>query len=322
MARRRRSIETALKQEISPECGILVALSGGRDSTVLLEALLRVQGLLKLRVEACHVDHGFRPSSAGDARFVAQFCSEREVPCRVERLGQKPASANLEAWARLQRYRVFRELLSERKLDWVVTAHTANDVAETLLIKLLANKELTTIERRDQKRRCLRPLLDISRAQITEYGDRHRVPFVDDPSNADTSLVRNRVRHELLPVLERDFDPSIAWILAERAQALASECHALGVLAEREVESMGGLVEGDRGWLEVCATRLKAMPQALAWRVAQSLVKPLVGYEVGEKGAVEVVRLLIGEIDSLQLKEGIEVFRDRFGLRVLPSRVS
>ena len=70
---------------------------------VLLDALLRVQGLLKLRVEALHVDHGLRPSSADDARFVAQHYSERGVPCLVERLGPKPSSANMEAWARQQR---------------------------------------------------------------------------------------------------------------------------------------------------------------------------------------------------------------------------
>lgn len=321
MARRRRSIETALKQELPAGSGLLVAVSGGRDSMVLLDSLLRAQELLKVRVEALHVDHGLRPSSVDDARFVEEYCRERQVPCVVERLGPKPDSVNMEAWARQQRYRLLREALVGRALDWALTAHNANDVAETLVIKLLANKELTTIERRDERRRFLRPFLDISRAQIDEYAARFAVPYIDDPSNADVGMVRNRVRHSLMPLLERDFDPSAVWILAERARAVASDCNALEALAEREGQSLGALTEADPAWLTRCAERLRGLPDALAWRVAQRLVYPLVGYEVGEKGSLEALKLLRGELDSLQLKEGIEVFRDRFGLRVLPSEV-
>ena len=322
MARRRRSIETALKQEIPRESGVLIALSGGRDSMVLLDAVLRVQGLLKLKVEALHVDHGLRASSADDARFVQDQCLDRGVPCLVERLGPKPSRANMEAWGRQQRYRHLRETLTARALDWSLTAHTANDVAETLVIKLLANKELTTIERRDDRRRCLRPLLDISREQINEYAERFSVPFIDDPSNADTTLVRNRVRHSLLPVLEREFDPSAAWILAERARSIGADCDALASMADREAEALGALVEADPAWLTRCAERLRKLPEALGWRIAQKLVQPLVGFEVGEKGALEALKLLRGEVETLQLKQGIEVLRDRFGVRVLPPRVS
>jgi|LakMenEpi03Aug12_release.lakeMendotaPanAssembly.Ray.scaffolds.fasta_scaffold03917_22 tRNA(Ile)-lysidine synthase len=321
MARRRRSIETALKQDIPTGSGVLVALSGGRDSMVLMDALLRARGLLKVRVEALHVDHGLRPSSVNDARFVEQHCRERGVPCLIERLGPKPSSANLEAWARQQRYRLLREALVARGLDWAVTAHNANDVAETLVIKLLANKELTTIERRDERRRCLRPLLDISREQIDEYAARLAVPYIDDPSNADVGLVRNRVRHSLMPVLKREFDPSAVWILAERARAIAADCNALEALAAIEEQSLGSLTEADPAWLARCAERLGCLPDALAWRVAQRLVLPLVGYEVGEKGSLEALKLLRGELDSLQLKQGIEVLRDRFGLRVLSSQL-
>lgn len=284
---------------------------------VLLDALLQVQGLLKLTVEALHVDHGLRPSSAEDARFVEEYCSTRGVPCVIERLGPKPNSINMEAWGRQQRYRLLHEALTDRSLDWAVTAHTANDVAETLVIKLLANKELTTIERRDLRRRCLRPLLDISREQINEYAQRLRVPYIDDPSNDDISLTRNRVRHTLLPVLEREFDPSAVWILAERARAIGADCEALESLAEQQIQSLGALSQGDPVWLGRYTERLKQLPEALGWRVAQKLVEPVVGYEIGEKGATELLKLLRGELLSLQLKEGIEVFRDRFGLRVL-----
>ena len=204
----------------------------------------------------------------------------------------------------------------KRDLDWVVTAHTANDVAETLLIRLLANKELNSIERKDQRRRCLRPLLDVSRDQIEEYARRYRVECIEDPTNADTALLRNRVRHTLLPRLERDFDPSVVWTLSERAQALASDCQALEVLALGVVSEVGGLQEGDPGWLSRCSTALGSLPFGLQWRVVQALLEPLMGFEVGEKSAEAALQVLLKEQPSCQLRADLTLRHDRFGLHL------
>lgn len=316
MARRRPSIATALKESLPQDSGILVALSGGKDSSVMLHAALGVARLRNLRVEACHVDHGFRANSAEDAGFVAGMCKGLSVECHVVRLGAKPPQANLEAWGREHRYRVLREVREERKLDWIATAHTANDVAETLLIRLLANKELGSIERRDESRRVLRPLLDISREQIDEYATQHSVAFQEDPTNADTTLVRNRVRHTLIPQLERDFDPSMVWILSERAQALAADSEALKLVAENVARELGGVQEGEPAWLERCAATLAAQPEALRWRVAEALARPLVGFSLGENRSKSLVGFLTGRCSALQLTAEITLEQDRFGIRV------
>jgi len=291
-----------------------VAFSGGKDSSALLDALVRNARLLKVRVEACHVDHGLRPSSAEDAEFCREAAQRRGIECHVARLGPRPAGMNLEAWGREQRYKVLREVRSARKLDWIVTAHTANDVAETLLIRLLANKELNSIERSDEQRRLLRPLLGISRSQIEEYVARHALEFREDPSNADVSLVRNRIRLALLPRLESDFDPSMVWILAERAQALAADCAALQHLAEEAAAQLGGIQAGDPAWLARCSAVLKQAPEAQRWRIAEALVEPISGYRIGEKAAREVAGLLLGEVPAVQLRAGLALCRDRFGL--------
>jgi len=304
MARRRQSILTTLKQRIPKGERVLVALSGGKDSSVLLHGLLKVRRLLDIQVEACHVDHGLRKESGEDAAFVATMCEKLGVVCHVVRLGKRPPQANMEAWARAERYRALKEVMERESLTLLVTAHNANDVAETLLMRLFANKELTTIEESDQRRRCLRPLLGIAREHIEEFVSENRIPFVEDPSNADTAMVRNRVRKKILPLLEREFDPSMVWILSERAQSLAADCEALQCVAEEAAGRIGAVEFRDRGWLERCRTELLSLPYALKWRVAQVLFTPILGHTVGEPRARALVSFLEGVQQSLDLGGG------------------
>lgn len=304
MARRRQSILTTLKQRIPKGERVLVALSGGKDSSVLLHGLLKVRRLLDIQVETCHVDHGLRKESGEDAAFVATMCEKLGVVCHVVRLGKRPPQANMEAWARAERYRALKEVMERESLTLLVTAHNANDVAETLLMRLFANKELTTIEESDQRRRCLRPLLGIAREHIEEFVSENRIPFVEDPSNADTAMVRNRVRKKILPLLEREFDPSMVWILSERAQSLAADCQALQCVAEEAAGRIGAVEFRDRGWLERCRTELLSLPYALKWRVAQVLFTPILGHTVGEPRARALVSFLEGGQQSLDLGGG------------------
>ncbi len=305
MARRRQSILTTLKHRIPKGERILVALSGGQDSSALLHGLLKVCRLLDLHIEACHVDHGLRKESAEDAAFVAAECEKLAVLCHVVRLGKRPAQSNMEAWARQERYRVFREVMERESLNLLVTAHNANDVAETLLMRLFANKELTTIEESNQRRRCLRPFLGVSRGQIEDFVTEHRIQFVEDPSNRDTTMVRNRIRRRVLPLLEKEFDPSMVWILAERAQTVASDCEALQYVADTAADRIGTVTFNNRGWLDRCRKELSTLPYALKWRVVQALFTPIFGHTLGEVRARALLGLLEGAGQALDLGAGM-----------------
>ncbi len=282
---------------------------------MLLHALLGVQRLLKLHIEVCHVDHGLRPSSQDDALFVLKWCSQLGVPCHVRRLGPRPEQSNLEAWARRERYAAFAQVQQELQLQLLLTAHTANDMAETLLMRLIARKELTSIEESDSRRNVLRPLLEIGRDQIDEYVALHGVPYVEDPTNVDTTFVRNRVRHELLPLLAERFDPSIVWILSEQARSFAQDSDALRAAANAVVESVGELREGDGAWLDRCRRELEAIPPAIRWRVVQRLCVPRLGFVVGESKATALLGVICGEATVLDLGGGVSLTRDSAGLR-------
>jgi tRNA(Ile)-lysidine synthetase-like protein len=292
VSKRRVSVTTAVKQKVPQGGRVLVAFSGGRDSAVLLHALVQVQKLLSLTIEVCHVNHRLRPQSDDDEGFVCQQAEEYGLMYHVVRLPDRPSGENLEAWARRLRYEAFGRIMREYGMDTLVTAHTADDAAETLLMRLIANKELTSIDEFDPRRRCVRPLLAVSRAQIDEYVEHHRVPFVEDATNQDTSFVRNRVRHELMPHLRERFDPSISWILADRARSLALDCEALHQVAVSTTERIGDVQFSCLEWLVRCRSMLQEVSPAVQWRVVQCLFTPVLGHTLGELKCTAILDLI------------------------------
>jgi tRNA(Ile)-lysidine synthetase-like protein len=304
VSKRRPAIATFIDR-LPRGASYLVAVSGGKDSMALLDAVIRWGGAS--RVEVCHIDHRFRHDSADDALFVKEHCKVRGVPCHIAVLAELPTGANLESWARNERYRVLDDCRRATSLDWILTAHTANDVAETFLMRLISNKQLMSIEERDERRRCQRPLLGASRAQIEEYVAQHAVPSREDPSNVDTAFLRNRVRHTLIPHLEANFDPSVVWSLAARAQSVDRDLSVLNDLAKQEAGTVGPVTWSDPTWLASVRARLEALPGDFGWRVVESLFVPVVGYPLGERKGRVVAALLLGEVSSVTLDGGMEL---------------
>jgi tRNA(Ile)-lysidine synthase len=268
---------------------------------VLLHALVHAQKLLSLQIEVCHVNHRLRDSSDADASFVKEWCLRHSLECHQVVLDPPPKGENIEAWARARRYEAFRTLLAGRPLDLVCTAHTANDAAETLLMRLIANKELTSIDEEDPRRRCIRPLLENSRQQINEYVEHYKLEYVEDPTNRDLSFVRNRVRHTLLPLIEEKFEPSIAWILSERARSLAADSRALQWSANTIATQVGEFREADGEWLLRLIEALEGVPDALQWRVVQAIFTPRFGYALGEQKARLIVKGVLERAGELQV---------------------
>ena len=226
---------------------LLVAVSGGADSVALLLALRELAGRMKLALTVAHLHHGLRGRAADrDAAFVRRLAQRLGLPLLVERADvrrlARERGVSLEMAARAARYAFLARAARAARAEAVVTAHTADDQVETVLLRLARGtglRGLCGMARRAQQGdlRIVRPLLDATRSEVLEFlrarGERWR----EDRSNRDPAFLRNRVRHELLPLLERRFNPGI----------------------RRAILRMTAILSEDEAWLEaLCRPLLKA----------------------------------------------------------------
>ncbi len=210
---------------------LLVGLSGGADSVALLRLLLDAQK----QVTAVHVNHGLRGAdSDGDEQFVRELCAALKVPLLVYRAA--PPSNPGEGWAREVRYGFYRQAARATGIDTIALAHHRDDQAETLLLHLLRGAGLTGLaamqpDTMAEGLRILRPLLGCSREELKEYLASCGQAWREDRSNQDPAYLRNALRLEVLPLLER-LAPGVSGRLAAAAEILREDEAVLTGLTE------------------------------------------------------------------------------------------
>lgn len=211
---------------------VLVALSGGPDSTALLSALARMRDAGAIReLTALHVDHGLRPGSHLDADACARVCDTLAVPFRSVRVEVAPG--NVQAQARRARYAALRSEASRLGASRIATGHTQDDQAETVLLRLLRGAGARGLSGIPPRRGAVvRPLIDRTRAEVIRHLRSEGLPFLEDPSNATPRFLRNRVRAELLPALRR-LEPTATRALARAADLLRDDERALAAEGRR-----------------------------------------------------------------------------------------
>ena len=192
-----------------------LAVSGGADSTALLAALADLRAALGFNAVVLHVDHGLRPDSHDDARFVEALAARFGLPCRTlrARIRRRPRES-LEMAARRTRLAFFARMTRELGLDAIATGHHADDVAETFIMRMArgAGPEglagLKPVSHVDGIT-FIRPLLGLRDSDLRAYLCRRGLTWREDSTNADTSILRNKVRHVILPFLREHLDPHI-----------------------------------------------------------------------------------------------------------------
>ncbi|MGA2370518.1 MAG: tRNA lysidine(34) synthetase TilS [Candidatus Korobacteraceae bacterium] len=226
---------------------VAAAVSGGADSVALLRVLLELRAELGIVLTVAHFNHGLRgEQSDADEAFVAELAREHHLdffPGHGSVRDHAFASKlGIEAAGREVRYRWFAQLAGQQRLDSVATAHTFDDQAETVLLKFLrgaGTKGLAGIYpvigvAGDKKVRIVRPLLVVSREEVESYLESLAQSWREDESNLDHRFLRNRLRHELLPLLEREYNPKIRRLLNDVADTSHAEEDYWRDLAERE----------------------------------------------------------------------------------------
>ena len=288
---------------------VCVAVSGGADSTALLLGLVEANAAgagnkepLGIALSAAHVHHGLRGAEAdGDEGFVRELCERLGVALRVFRVDtaarQTTEGEGMEEAARELRYEALRGLMASGVADVVATAHTLDDQAETVVMKMLRGAwteglgGISPVVMCADGGRIVRPLLGVRRAEVEEFLGARGQEWREDATNADVTMTRNRVRHELMPRL-REFNPGVDALLARTAEIAREEeaywqIEVARVLPQvllpgKPVRGGGRAVSTAVGEAShsVEIARLAAMPAALRRRVVRAAVKAL--YAQGE----------------------------------------
>ena len=256
----------------------VVGVSGGVDSVALLHALRAVSATLGIALHVAHLNHGLRGLAAEqDAEFVAALAREWGLAATVRQVDVSTRAAerhlSLEAAARVERYRFFGDVVSDVGAAAVVVGHTADDQVETVLLHFLRGAGLAGLRgimpvhrlliagpTADRALAVYRPLLEASRDEVELYAARHSLRYRADATNADATFTRNRVRHELLPLL-KSFNPNVDQGIIRMAQLLGDDYRCLAQLADREWPTLARVGRGDVG---LSLERLRELPVSIA----------------------------------------------------------
>ncbi len=269
----------AVGRTLTGPCGVqagsrlLVACSGGLDSTVLLDLLARLRDGLSLELFAATVEHGLRPDAGEEAEAVHRMCAAAAIPWArlpVQISDDGRRRHGLEAAAREERHRALAAEALRIGSPTVALAHHLDDQAETVLMRALVGTGIRGLAAmRPRAGGRVRPMLFTPRAQILAYAQERGLAWSEDPSNGDSRFLRNRMRHKLMPMIRQLVDPSSASHLAALADRCAVDDRYLTELADAAT----GLGSGDAP--EVPVARVAQLDRALQVRVVLGLLRRL-----------------------------------------------
>ncbi len=273
----------------SSEKSLVVGVSGGEDSHALLHVLHGLARKLGVKIIVAHVDHGLRAESASEAEIVRQLAKDYGAEFKLFQAGPRDPGENVEAWGRRIRYSYFDTVRRETGSWLTLTAHHQNDQAETVLFRLLSGRALTSgraISEFDVRQNIARPFLRVSKKKIKDYVKAERLSAVLDGSNLDTARTRNRIRLELLPVLEAEYNPNVVEDLFLFAERFGNDDEFLWNHARGVAETLA---------YPIPLAQLRAVPPSLQWRILAVKAEEVFG-EDGFRVGYHAYRGVLGRV--------------------------
>lgn len=263
---------------------VLVGLSGGPDSVTLLHVLNSLKKEYPLRVLIAHLDHKFRGEESKADRVFCESLAKKygleiiweeiDVPKIAKEKGISPEEA-----ARFERYDFFKRIAKEKGADKIAVGHTRDDQAETVLMRIIRGAGMKGLGGISPVKDIhgsiiIRPLIEVSRKEVEDFIKEERLESRKDSSNEKTVFTRNKIRLELIPLLEKDFNPNIKEVLANMAENLQIEDEFLSKYAKRKFKSVSKI---KRAEILIDIKRFKKHPEAIRKRILRAAMEELKG---------------------------------------------
>ena len=194
--------------------GVLLAVSGGKDSMTMLDLFNYFKYELKLNLVVCHFNHSLRDDADRDEKFVKTQCEKYGLKFYSKKedvlLYSNENKLSTEEGARFLRYKFFDEVKRIENLEYIATAHNKNDLAETVIMRILRGTGINgLIGIQSERGDLIRPILNFSRDEIEKYIEENNIPFVEDKTNFEELYLRNKIRLNLFPILKNEYNPRI-----------------------------------------------------------------------------------------------------------------
>ncbi len=237
---------------ISKADHIVVGVSAGADSVTLLHILYALKHSWGLQLHIAHFNHNLRPTAARDQKFVEQLAQQLNLPFTTETLPKfklQKAKGSIEENARNYRLSFLARVAKKVKADHIALAHTQDDLAETVLMRLIRGAGLQGLRgilpaREMAQSHFIRPLLETRRKDIEQYLKTRHLTFRTDPTNRQTKFFRNKVRLNLLPILEKEYNPNIKEVLTNIADTSCADYELLETMAQKAYKKMAQSKKG------------------------------------------------------------------------------
>jgi tRNA(Ile)-lysidine synthase len=296
---------------------LVVGVSGGADSMVLLHVLNSSRKDFNLSLIVAHVNHGLRPHEAEKEAELVRTASEKlGIPFEYGKFNvrefKRAGGFSLQDAARRIRFHFFKGLLRKHQATKIALGHNADDQVETVLINLLRGSGLKGLKGilpiRDGK--VIRPLLEVWRREIDSFALKKGIPFFVDSSNLKKTYLRNRLRMDLIPLIEREYQARFKGVVLKTANLLQGENDYL----DREsAQAYQRIVRGEKDKVSFNFSEYQSLHRAIQWRVIQRIVEGIYGEE--EEGLRETGRIfskLLQSPPSFRLELPCGVFEKRY----------
>ncbi|MFW6381630.1 MAG: tRNA lysidine(34) synthetase TilS [Bacillota bacterium] len=309
--------ESLIKQGDS----VLLGVSGGPDSLAMMDLFTRLACQLELELTVFHLNHQFRREADAEAEFVGNISREyglkaviksHDVPDFARKQGLSPEEA-----AREIRFRFLLETAEQQGADRIALAHNRDDLVETVLMNIFRGTGMTGLtgilpEVKIEGKQVIHPLLAIDRSQIEDYCSFRQLSPRLDPTNRETIYTRNKIRHEVIPYIEKEINPGVRGVIASMASIIREQEEFLDRQAELALDRV--LLEKSKGQLQLDLDQLQKITPALRKRIIQKAIILVRGdrldlYSEHLEGIEDLVKAG-STANRLDLPESLDVYRD------------